>query len=106
MPRVTREFECSSCSKIFDIKLNTSLNGNYRIHCPHCEHIHYRKVSDGVITSIRFPDNSTGILIEDIRPMKSSCRDFSMEIDKDSYFNKDKGESALYRSWKDKFSCS
>ena len=80
MPREKFEFYCSGgCGKYFDFVLNTSLNGNYRIHCPNCNHVHYRVIKDGKITEKRFPDNADQILIEDIMPMKSSCRDFQKE---------------------------
>lgn len=79
MPRKTFEFYCTECKKYFDVKLNTSLDGNYRIHCPNCDHIHYRKVESGKITDVRFTDCKDHILIEDIRPMKSSCRDYQKE---------------------------
>jgi len=83
MARVLFQFHCTSCGKYFNFKLNTSLEGNYRIHCPNCGHIHYRKVLNGEITDTRFPENSTSILIEDIRPMKSSCTDVLRDTEKD-----------------------
>lgn len=83
--RRTFEFECTSCRKYFDFKLSTELNGNYRIHCPNCGHIHYRKVENGDITQVRWDQNDKDILIEDIRPMKSSCRDFRKEVAEDSF---------------------
>ena len=80
MAMVKHEFYCSgSCGKYFDFKLNMALNGNYRIHCPNCGHVHYRMVKKGKITDTRFPDNDSNILIEDIWPMKSSCRDYQKE---------------------------
>ena len=84
MAKVKHEFQCSECLKFFDVKLNTALNGNYRIHCPNCKHIHYRKIEKGKITIHRFDTHShahslNDILIEDIRPMKASCRDFRTE---------------------------
>jgi DNA-directed RNA polymerase subunit RPC12/RpoP len=104
-PKVVHEFKCTFCDKYFDIKLNISLKGNYRVHCPNCGHIHYRVIIDGRITDARFPDNHTSILIEDIMPMKSSCHDTLRETEKDSYFNEDKDVvSALHRLWKEKFS--
>jgi DNA-directed RNA polymerase subunit RPC12/RpoP len=102
--RVTHEFRCTECGKYFDIKLNISLNGNYRIHCPNCDHVHYRVLVNGIITDKRFPDNHGSILIEDIMPMKSACHDMKKETPKDCYFNADKGESFLHRLWMEKFS--
>jgi len=80
MPRQKFEWYCSGgCGKYFDFVLNTSLNGNYRIHCPNCGHVHYRVLKNGQITEGRFDKSDDQILIEDIMPMKSSCRDFQQE---------------------------
>ena len=103
MSKVKFEFECSNCGKFFKVNLNMSLNGNYRIHCPMCNHIHYRVVENGKITGIRFTQNDDKILIEDIRPMKSSCRDFREEVAEDS----DAVQTAagfMRRLWTEKFS--
>ena len=100
MPKVKKEFICTECHKYFDVKLNMSLDGNYRIHCPNCGHIHYRKVFKGEITDTRFTDNQTSILVEDIYPMKSSCRDNQEETIKDSVISGD----FLFQLWKEKFS--
>jgi DNA-directed RNA polymerase subunit RPC12/RpoP len=70
-PKITYEFRCTVCNKYFDIKLNPNLNGNYRVHCPNCQHTHYRNVKNGKITDIRFTDNQESPLIEDLRPMKA-----------------------------------
>ena len=82
--RIKYEFYCTECKKYFDVKLNVSLNGNRRIHCPNCEHVHYRILTDGKITESRFPDNHESILVEDIWPMKACCRDFRKETILDS----------------------
>ena len=79
MAREKFQFHCTECSKYFDFLLNTALNGNYRIHCPNCGHIHYRTLKNGDITDTRFDKNDNNILIEDIYPMKASCRDFNKE---------------------------
>ena len=100
MASVKKEFYCTECHKYFDIKLNMALEGNYRVHCPNCNHIHYRQVKRGVITDTRFPDNHESILIEDIYPMKSSCRDIQEETEKDSEIN----GSFMTHLWKERFS--
>ena len=79
MAREKFQFYCTECHKYFDILLNTALNGNYRVHCPKCGHVHYRTLKDGQITEIRFDKNDSNILIEDIYPMKASCRDHNTE---------------------------
>lgn len=98
MPRVKSEFNCTNCHKYFDFTMNVSLNGNYRIHCPNCGHVHYRSVKDGVITDTRFPENDSVILYEDIIPMKSSCRDASKEVHNDHSRCQ---EGFLHRLWKE-----
>jgi len=103
MPRVKFEFHCSGgCSKYFDFKLNTALNGNYRLHCPNCGHVHFRIVRNGKITEGRFTDSPGDMLIDDIYPMKSSCRDYQKETEKD--LDTSKGESFIHRLWREKFS--
>jgi DNA-directed RNA polymerase subunit RPC12/RpoP len=77
--RVKAEFYCQECRKYFDIKLNMSLNGNIRVHCPNCGHIHFRQIKDGVITDVRFDRYDQSPIIEDLRPMKASCREFQVE---------------------------
>jgi len=78
MARQKFEFRCTECQKYFDFVLNTSLNGDYRIHCPNCGHVHYRTIKKGEITETRHGKGDS-ILIEDIYPMKSSCRDTKKE---------------------------
>lgn len=100
MAKIKKEFYCNECRKYFDIKLNISLDGNYRVHCPNCGHIHYRTVKKGVITDQRFPDNHESILIEDIYPMKSSCRDLQKEVD-----GRPMTDAQIIKSlWADRFS--
>ena len=103
MPKVKHEFYCTECRKYFDIKLNMELDGNYRIHCPNCGHTHYRAVAKGKITEQRFPHNECKILIEDIRPMKSSCRDYQTETELDSECVTT-GAGFMHRLWSEKFS--
>ena len=104
MAKVTHEFYCTECHRYFDIKLNMGLDGNYRIHCPNCEHVHYRTVDKGKITEQRFPHNDDKILIEDIRPMKASCRDYQKETELDSDFNVKSKAGFMHRLWVDRHS--
>ena len=95
------EFYCMSCSKYFNINLNMSLNGNHRVHCPNCGHIHYRKIENGVITEDRFNDNQDDPIVDDLRPMKASCRDYQEET-REENLPTEKG--FMTRLWKEKFS--
>ena len=101
MSLVKNEFFCPECKKYFVFSLSLTLNQNYRIHCPMCGHHHYRKVENGEITDIRILDNFQESLIADIIPMKSSCRDYSEEEDKDSYFYHKAWEGFIHRLWKE-----
>lgn len=100
--RKTFEFYCTECRKYFDVKLDVSTNGYFRIHCPSCGHTHYRAVKDGKITDERFttrPDKDTPLL-DDIYPMKSSCRDVQHETYLDNSFDT---AGFMRRLWKEKF---
>ena len=101
MAKVTFEFNCTNCPAIFDVKLNVSLNGNYRIHCPGCGHVHFRKVVDGVITDIRFTQNTSDPLLEDIYPMKSAIKEKTTETAADTSNNL---SGFMHRLWKERFS--
>lgn len=102
MAFVKHEFYCSGgCGKYFDFMLNMALNGAYRIHCPDCGHIHYRVVKNGKITDDRFTDNPESLVIEDISPMKSSCRDAQKDEARDVSIE---ARGFMYRLWKEKFS--
>ena len=45
---------CTNCTQQFVAILDLELNGNHEITCPHCQHIHYRVVKDGVVTEERY----------------------------------------------------
>lgn len=45
---------CTNCARQFVAVLDLSLNGNHEITCPHCRHVHYRVVLDGVVTEERW----------------------------------------------------
>lgn len=99
--RIIEEFYCSSCRKYFDVKLNMALNGNHRVHCPNCGHIHYRVIQDGKITNTRFTDNTESIFVDDLYPMKAACRDYQKET-YDDCAETDSG--FMKRLWKEHFS--
>lgn len=97
------EFYCQVCGKYFDVKLNMSLNGNHRVHCPNpkCGHIHYRKIENGEITEGRFDNHlQDEIIVDDLRPMPACCRDFQKEVFEDVAQTE---EGFLHRLW-DRFS--
>jgi hypothetical protein len=51
--KVEVEFYCSMCKHYIYIKINTGLEGNHIMHCPVCDHEHFRVVVNGIITSDR-----------------------------------------------------
>ena len=99
--RIKKEFYCNECQKYFDVKLNMALNGNHRVHCPNCGHIHYREIKDGVITGVRFDTNPHNILVDDIFPMRASCRDYQTETKEENLLT---AKGIITQSWKDRFS--
>jgi predicted nucleic acid-binding Zn-ribbon protein len=107
MAFVKHEFHCSGgCGKYFDFVLNMSLNGSYRLHCPNCGHIHYRVVKNGHITEDRFTDSPDSLTIEDLFPMKSSCRDYQKDKAEDLACSADERglRGFMHRLWKERFS--
>lgn len=104
MPRRKFDFHCSECSTAFEFKLNTELNGNLRLHCPNCGHVHYRVFKNGEITETRFDNNPSSPLIEDIRPMKSAMKKKVEETERDCYFAHDPHATGfMHRLWAEKF---
>lgn len=54
------DIHCHNCSKGFIAQLDFSINGNHKVICPRCGHVHYRGIKDGVITEERWnPDYPT-----------------------------------------------
>jgi len=78
-----------------------SLNGNHRIHCPNCGHIHFRLIRDGDITGIRFTDNPNDPIVDDLQPMKASCRDYQVETVEE---NLPTEKGFMKRLWQENFS--
>ena len=96
------EFYCQECRKYFDVKLNMSLNGNHRVHCPNCGHIHFRMITDGQITEARFTQNQNDeYIVDDLRPMKACCRDERKETTEEAAPS---GAGFLKRLWSERFS--
>lgn len=69
--RVEVEFYCNECKHYIYIKINTGLEGNHIIHCPICDHEHFRVVVNGIITSDRHDKGKA--IVDEIVPMKSAA---------------------------------
>lgn len=48
------DLHCHNCSKGFIAELDFSIEGNHKIICPRCGHIHYRLIQQGKITEERW----------------------------------------------------
>jgi DNA-directed RNA polymerase subunit RPC12/RpoP len=51
---VRTEESCTECRKVIVAKINFDINGNHRIVCPHCGHVHFRVIKDGKMTGERW----------------------------------------------------
>lgn len=54
---------CTNCRGEFIAVLDLALNGNHEITCPLCQHVHYRVVSDGVVTEDRWLSSAGPIYV-------------------------------------------
>lgn len=50
----SQELHCHNCNQYVRFTLDLSLNGNYVLDCPKCNHKHYRTVKDGKILDARW----------------------------------------------------
>lgn len=57
---VRTDCDCHSCSGKFIAKLNYDIDGDHRIVCPRCGHIHYRTIQKGVVTTTRWTTYPAG----------------------------------------------
>jgi DNA-directed RNA polymerase subunit RPC12/RpoP len=59
--------DCTNCDRKFIAKLNYDIDGDHRIVCPYCHHIHYRTITKGVVTGTRWktrPDEPEFVNVE------------------------------------------
>lgn len=49
---------CHNCSNNFIAELDFDINGDHKIQCAYCSHIHYRKIQDGKITEARWSSDN------------------------------------------------
>jgi hypothetical protein len=52
-----QELHCTNCHRTFRFNLDFDLDGNHKVTCPGCGHVHYRVIIDGKITEERFNPN-------------------------------------------------
>lgn len=46
--------DCHNCSGQFVARINYDLDGDHRIVCPRCGHVHFRTIVKGVMTQTRW----------------------------------------------------
>ncbi len=51
---VRTDCDCTECHHKFIAKLDYDLDGEHRIICPYCGHIHYRVINKGVVSETRW----------------------------------------------------
>lgn len=75
MTRQTNDMWCHSCEKNFIASVDVSVEGNHEISCPHCSHLHYRVVTNGIITGERFSSDHSENPAQKSRTWKSPVAD-------------------------------
>jgi hypothetical protein len=51
---VRTECDCTECGGKFIARLNYDIDGDHKIICPRCGHLHYRTIKKGVVTETRW----------------------------------------------------
>jgi predicted Zn finger-like uncharacterized protein len=51
---VRSDLECTECHRVFVVVLDLGIDGNHRVRCPYCRHLHWRLVKDGHVTDVRW----------------------------------------------------
>lgn len=54
---VRTHLDCTECRGNFIAKLNYDIDGDHKIVCPRCGHLHYRTIKRGVVTETRWPQH-------------------------------------------------
>ena len=49
-----QELHCHNCGKYVRFDLDLSIDGDYKLECPNCGHLHFRVVKDGIIKDTRW----------------------------------------------------
>lgn len=50
----SQELHCHNCNRYVQFPLDLSMDGQYVLNCPNCNHQHYRVVNKGVISEVRW----------------------------------------------------
>lgn len=78
---VRTDCDCHNCSGKFIAKLNYDIDGDHRIVCPRCGHIHYRTIKRGVVTETRWTERPTEKDFVDVKVEDLYWRDPANEIE-------------------------
>lgn len=52
--KVRTDLDCHSCRKKFIAKIDFDIDGDHKIVCPYCGHLHWRKIKKGSVTDDRW----------------------------------------------------
>lgn len=92
---VKTDLHCHNCGNCFIAQLDFDLDGNHKIECPHCRHLHYRVIKNGIITEERFgSDNGRTYDVVKRRIWKSKDSVLQMQTSSASFF--------IRQAWLDK----
>lgn len=75
---VRTEERCTECKKTIVAKIDFGINGNHRIICPYCGHVHCRVIEDGKMTGDRWRSDAGQEWIE--APTESMWSDETLNI--------------------------
>jgi DNA-directed RNA polymerase subunit RPC12/RpoP len=67
---VRSDCDCTNCRRKFIAKLNYDIDGDHRIVCPYCQHIHYRTIKKGVVTTTRWANRPSEPEFVDVKTEK------------------------------------
>jgi len=56
-----QELYCTECHRYVQFDLEMDGDGDYEIACPNCQHLHYRKVINGLVSEERWRSSSNYI---------------------------------------------
>lgn len=98
---IRQEIHCHRCRRWVQFQLDTRLDGNHVIRCPHCHHRHYRVVRNGRVTGVRWNRQVSQITVKatvSTLPMHG----FSVPSYMSQYLNQQVGpvgQTFLMNSW-------
>ena len=81
---VRTPLDCNECNKQFVARLNYDIDGNHKIICPNCGHVHWRVIQQGIVTDDRWGNGGGFVEATTERQWKDS--DLAIETSSASQF--------------------